>query len=106
MVVGSRSGLKDGVKVQPREVSLTGNAASKLYRTAMSRFAIHTPYLIVVLCLIIAILGGVARSANAGGYVPGNEYSGCCGGDFLFGNAARANRRRHHLPSGTLLYDG
>jgi multidrug efflux pump subunit AcrB len=26
----------------------------------MSRFAIHTPYLIVVLCLIVAILGGVA----------------------------------------------
>ncbi|MGA7238321.1 MAG: efflux RND transporter periplasmic adaptor subunit [Bryobacteraceae bacterium] len=29
VVVGSRSGLKDGVKVQPREVSLNGNAASK-----------------------------------------------------------------------------
>ncbi len=29
VVVGSRSGLKDGVKVQPREVSLTGNAAPK-----------------------------------------------------------------------------
>ena len=26
----------------------------------MSRFAIHTPYLIIVVCLIIAILGGVS----------------------------------------------
>ena len=30
VVVGSRSGLKDGVKVQPRIVSLTGGAAPKL----------------------------------------------------------------------------
>jgi multidrug efflux pump subunit AcrB len=28
----------------------------------MSRFAIHTPYLIVVMCLIVAILGGVSAS--------------------------------------------
>ncbi len=36
----------------------------------MSRFAINTPYLIVVVCLIIAILGRGQRGSDACGYVP------------------------------------
>ena len=60
MVVGPRAGLKDGNKVQPKVIGLGGDSSAEIVGTPMSRFAINTPYLIIVICLIIAILGAVS----------------------------------------------
>ena len=59
VIVGSRSGLRNGQRVQPKIVHLAGDTGA-VKNHCMSRFAINTPYLIVVVCLIIAILGGVS----------------------------------------------
>ena len=56
----------------------------------MSRFAIRTPYFIVVACLIIAILGVVSVLAHARGHVPGDQHSRCRGRDVLLRHAAGA----------------
>ena len=53
VVVGRRAGLKDGQQVQ---VQIARGAGA----LTMSRFAIRTPYLIVVVCLVIALVGVVS----------------------------------------------
>ena len=68
----------------------------------MSKFAIRTPYFIVVACLIVAILGTVSVAAHAGGHVPVDQYSCRRRRDLLFRNAAGAGREQHHLPAGTI----
>ena len=54
----------------------------------MSRFAIKTPYLIIVVCLIIAVLGMTSCAAHAGRHVSRDEHSGGCCCDVLQRNAA------------------
>ena len=58
----------------------------------MSRFAIRTPYFIVVVCLIDR--GGRRQQpgAHAGRHVPGDEHSGGRRGDVLLRHAAGADR--------------
>ena len=70
----------------------------------MSRFAINTPYLIIVVCLIIAILGVVSVVQMPVDMFPADEHSGGRRGDVLCGHAAGANRRRHHLSPGAILH--
>ena len=56
VVVGRQAGLKDGEKVQTKMAdSWTERRANR-----MSRFAIKTPYFIVVICLVVVLLGIVS----------------------------------------------
>ncbi len=49
--LGRRAGLKDGQRCRP---------SAEAQATSMSRFAIRTPYLIVVICLVITLVGIVS----------------------------------------------
>ena len=60
MVVGSRAGLKDGEQSSTQGDQSGRRYSAEILRNLMSRFAINTPYLIIVVCLIIAILGAVS----------------------------------------------
>jgi HAE1 family hydrophobic/amphiphilic exporter-1 len=72
----------------------------------MSGFAIRNPYLIVVICLFIAVVGVTTPDQHAGGYVPGDEHSRGGGRHVLFRDAARADRDRYHQPLRALLHPG
>ena len=63
----------------------------------MSRFAIRTPYFIVVACLIVAILGAVSVARMPVDMFPCDQHSGGGGRDVLLGNAAGAGGEQHHL---------
>ena len=59
----------------------------------MSRFAIKTPYFIMVVCLMIAVVGVMSVSLRMpSGYVPVDEHTRRGGGDLLFRDATGTNR--------------
>lgn len=57
----------------------------------MSRFAINTPYLIIVVCLIIAILGGVAVYQMPVDMFPAMNIPVVVVATFFAGDASRTN---------------
>ena len=63
----------------------------------MSRFAIRTPYFIVVACLIVAILGVVSVARMPVDMFPAINIPVVVRCDLLFGHAAGAGREQHHL---------
>ena len=70
----------------------------------MSRFAINTPYLIIVVCLIVAILGAVSVVQMPVDMFPSMNIPVVVVATFYRGDAAGADRGRHHVSPGALLH--
>ena len=49
----------------------------------MPSFAVRHPYLIIVFCLFVVVLGLDQHGADAGGHVSADQYSRGAGGDLL-----------------------
>ena len=70
----------------------------------MSRFSIRNPYLILVLCLALLVVGISSLVRMPVDLFPADQYSGGGGCDVLFGYAAGADRDRYHGPVRTVFH--
>ena len=58
----------------------------------MPRFAIRYPYLIIVVCLMVCVVGVTTLVRMPVDLFPADQHSGGGGRHILFGHAAGANR--------------
>ena len=60
----------------------------------MPSFAVRHPYLIIVFCLFVVVLGIDQRGAHAGGHVSADQHSRRAGRHFLQRHASRSRSKR------------
>ena len=104
VVLGNRSQLKAGSAVTPKLDKR--RRTPERNRPAMSRFSIRNPYLIIVICLMVVIVGHHLSGAHAGRSVSDHQPARGRRRDVVQRHAARGDRDGDHRQVRAVLHAG